>query len=226
MDISIESALRDRVARHLPLLQRHLPGPRKLYIAGGCLTHEVNDIDVFPVDDTSFEGWNGFGGKTFESKNAKTFQWGGQVVQLCKYQRDSLESLVESFDFAHIKAGAFISWERSPEGLPLNEVVNLYISQDFVTANCLRSTWYTGSNYPLSSLLRANKYKARGLMNQRQYVENAVAILANIVNRGFRDYDDFKDQLDAIDLSVKLDEMDGATYNHLINIYRGLAKPC
>lgn len=213
------------------------------YIASGCFTDTVNDIDVFPVDTAEFSSvlnrCKDLKTKPiYESKNALTFQCDGIRVQLCNYCYPTLEALVDSFDFAHIQVGAYIrpmhmcSTDSSESCYGIGSLLT-YCTDDYKRSLLSRRTWYTLYDvtdpariermYPLSSMLRAIKYKERGLMSKSQYATTLIRILYNLLRRGFSDYADFKDQLDAVDLAVitnnpyspKFKEDDDCDYNQV-----------
>jgi hypothetical protein len=111
--------------------------------------------------------------------------------------KPTLKELVNSFDFAHVQVGVRFGGNGEPP-----HVDGVYFSDDFVSSNVERGTYYTGSEYPTSSLVRMGKYSSRGKFSKKEYLMSTLKILSDIVNRGFRDYDDFKDQMDAIDLGL------------------------
>lgn len=132
----------------------------------------------------------------------------GKVVQFCKYKKESLYKLVESFDFAHIQVGTRveIEWrpggfEGDPGGYESSTVDEVAYTPDWEQSHLLETTWYTGSEYPLSSLIRTVKYFQRGAYaNKHEYKVDILNILSDIISRGYKDYPDYKDQLAAIDL--------------------------
>ncbi len=87
-------------------------------------------------------------------------------------------------------------------------------------AMLLQKTFFVGSEYPLSSLIRLVKYAKRGLYPaRRDYLADMLRILTAVVERGYSDYEDFKDQLDAIDLNYEGEEVAGlwhAVRDHLL----------
>ena len=111
------------------------------YIAGGCFTDTVNDIDVFPVDTAEFSSvlnrCKDLKTKPiYESKNALTFQCDGIRVQLCNYCYPTLEALVDSFDFAHIQVGAYIY-------VRCTCVVRIHQSHTMASAHCSHTVQMT-----------------------------------------------------------------------------------
>lgn len=178
-------------------------------LAGGSLCGDkVNDFDIYPVSGSEFvvsdiekkiaenEKFKNVK-KILKTKNALTLDVDGQIIQFCNYKKNTIEELVDSFDFAHVKVGIKFTGDGEP---PHSDGV--YFSDDFILANVGKTTYYTGSEYPTSSLIRTFKYAIRGKFEKRDYVRCVVKILSDIVKRGFKDYQDFKDQMDAIDLGL------------------------
>jgi len=187
-----------------------LIGGRPFILAGGALCGDkVHDFDIYPSKANPYirdEIERKLTDKTKPvgadivavTKNALTVLLeGGQTVQFCSYMKQSLTELVKSFDFAHIQVGILFQGDNRPP-----QIDSVFYTDDFVAANVTRCTHYTGSEYPTSSIIRALKYYKRGKMNRSAAVRSVVHALADMVNRGFADYNDFKDQLDAIDLGL------------------------
>lgn len=186
------------------------------YVAGNsCNAAAPNDYDLYPLrgEDFDFVGIsrrigsvNGF--VICETANALTCNISGKVVQFCKYKKDSLYKLIESFDFAHIQigCGVRIEWrpgdfEDDPGGYDYSTIDEVAYTPDWEQAHLLETTWYTGSEYPLSSLIRTVKYFQRGAYaSKHEYKVDILNILSDIIARGYKDYPDYKDQLAAIDL--------------------------
>lgn len=170
----------------------------KFAIAGGCMAAgKVNDIDIFPIRDNPVIPFLRER-VVSETRNAVTLSGHRYPIQLCHYRHPTLADLVESFDFSHIQIGVACTLRESGM-LTADEV---YYSNGFVKANMLGSTEYTHSKYPLSSLIRMNKYMERGNLSPHRHVSTTIAILKDIVKRGYTSYNDFKDQLDAVDLGL------------------------
>lgn len=167
------------------------------YMAGGCFHKVIHDYDIFPINKDDFNKvctkLNNY--IVFKSKNAITVHYDGITIQFCKYHHNSLKELVDSFDFAHCQIGAEIN--------SFTQVVDTYASQNYIDWKMTDEDVYTGSEYPLSSLIRTYKYKDNFL--GRNYKRETVQILIDLIKRGFEDYQDFKDQLDAIDLAYMED---------------------
>lgn len=166
---------------------------KRYYMAGGCFQKIVHDIDLFPVNPNDFDGINHDLKDyiVFSSVNAITVKYNDLVIQFCRYYHNSLKELVDSFDFAHCQIGAKIDNET--------QVVEHYFSDAYLDWKLTDEDTYTGTQYPLSSLIRSYKYKETFL--EKNYKKVAVKILIDIIKRGFLNYKDFKDQLDAIDLA-------------------------
>lgn len=182
---------------------------RPFYLAGGSLSgDEVHDFDLYPVDADPFaverieDKIKSTCAKdavvVYKSPNALTVRLlaKNQIVQFCSYRKRSLEELIDSFDFSHVQVGIAF---RGSGCAPFHG--HVYYTDAFVLANVTRKTEYTGSEYPLSSLMRLFKYHKRGKLNRTETAQAVMKIVKDIVDRGYEDYKDYKDQLDAVDLS-------------------------
>lgn len=186
-------------------------------IAGNSLNAaKPNDFDIYPDNGT-------FDFKTIkkrvpsfdrayivcETRNALTINLDGYVLQFCNYSKKTVQQLIESFDFAHIQIGAVvhICWEPGDTedggGYKNSFIQSVWTTEDYRSAHIIGTTWYTGSDYPLSSLIRCIKYAQRGTYaNKHEYKVDVLKILGDIINRGYDNYADYKDQLSAIDLML------------------------
>lgn len=205
-------------------------------IAGNSLNKElsdISDIDVFVCDpqdyrdichmeisdDTCFK-------LVSETNNALTFKFDdGTVVQICAYFHDSLQDLVNSFDFAHIQVGAEVTFdwyeveelaESVSSSFAFQKVKDIAIdtccTDEYMNAKMVGNSWYVSrpdlkNSYPLSSLFRLMKYIFKDELSGIEKNISLVSIFADILERGFDDYEDFKDQLDSIDLLVLVEVM-------------------
>lgn len=154
--------------------------------------HDINDIDVFFYNSRDYD--KAVDALTqvyeyFETPNCVTIKTSYVKVQLCKYSYPTMTRLVESFDFAHVQVAYDIF---SHEVTYTEQAKEAFISH---------TTTFTGSAYPLSSLIRLSKYYERGMIQGRGLIGEVLLIFKAIVERGFKDYEDFKDQLNAIDLN-------------------------
>jgi len=176
-------------------LHKYLQPNLNCYIAGGCFGSEIKDIDLFPVTKDS---------KILvsapianRSMNATTYATKPWSVQVCNYYHSSLHDLLCSFDFAHCQVGCQVR-----DG----KVVKDCWTDQFVTSRIHGYSWFTDSEYPFSSLIRAGKYYKQGILNRRSYIQCIFSIMPAILDRGFHDYEDFKDQMDAVDLGLLPEE--------------------
>ena len=181
------------------------------YVAGNsCNSSAPNDYDVYPIENEfDFDEIKTYAEKmkmpiASETKNALTIIINGTPVQFCSYIKPSLLSLIESFDFAHIQIGIGVhnEWDGEYE---CSEIKEIQTTCAWEESQLLNTTWYTHSEYPLSSLLRCVKYAQRGDFAGKSWKVSMMDIVKDIVERGYKDYDDFKDQISAIDLAL-LDE--------------------
>ena len=226
---SIKDVIRERMDTRLKsvysaiaiCLSYHYDG---YFVAGNsCNASAPHDFDVYPWgDDFDFseiksriESVGGY--VIIETRNALTVNIGGKIIQFCNYNKHDLISLVESFDFAHIQVGVAVSIEWRPGdrgGYECSTIKYVEYTDNWQRAHMLETTWYTGSDYPLSSLLRTVKYYQRGAYaNKFEYKKDIINILNNIISRGYEDYEDYKDQLAAVDLLLLEPEEKEAAWN-------------
>lgn len=181
-------------------------------VAGNSLNRDKpNDFDIYPDEDEfdfdfireSCESLKGRCHVICETKNSMTVSADGNILQFCKYKKDSLKELVESFDFAHCQIGVhFSAQETDTFGVDNPVCDDACWTDDWLKAKAIESTFYTGSEYPLSSLIRLVKYQNRGMFSGNSYKYEMLKILNDIISRGYKDYDDFKDQMDSVDLML------------------------
>ena len=190
----------ERRLEHFPFKALDVDG---FFIAGNSLNQNTpNDFDLYPwphrmlrfKDEVEI---------TSSTLNADTAVVDGVTIQICRYQHDSLIELVNSFDFAHIMVGASVRYNFDDW-----KIMEVYHADEYEEALLTQDTFFTGSEYPLSSLIREFKYHARGDFAGNSYLFSAIKIVTAVVERGFKDYEDFKDQLDAVDLGLVTDDMD------------------
>lgn len=191
LDDDLRSILRSRAKHVVHAAHPHL-NTGTYYVAGSAIaTRDISDIDVYPAGDLPFNLPKG--AKVLAAtKNALTIA-NDPPIQFCQFKKPSLDALIESFDFAHVQAGAAIE---------NGEVTAVAWTDAFVAANACRTSEFTGSEYPLSSAIRIMKYHKRGELTRGSSIRSMIDIVHAIVSRGFKDYDDFKDQLDAVDLGL------------------------
>lgn len=210
------------------------------FVAGNsCNAAAPHDFDIYPWGSAfDFEGIKSriesVGGYVvIETRNALTVNIGGKVIQFCNYRKSDLISLIESFDFAHIQIGVAVGIEwrpgEGPEdrgGYDYSTIQYVEFTDAWQRAHMLETTWYTGSEYPLSSLLRTVKYFQRGAYAKKyEYKKDILRILNDIISRGYNDYQDYKDQLAAVDLLLLEPEEKSAAWDlYLTCGGRGLVK--
>lgn len=192
------------------------------FVAGNsCNASAPHDFDLYPWRNYKFD-FEGIksriesvgGYVIIETRNALTVNIGGKIIQFCNYWKPGLISLIESFDFAHIQIGVAVNIEWGPDGYDYSAIKYVEYTDNWQRAHMLETTWYTGSDYPLSSLLRIVKYFQRGAYaNKFEYKKDIINILNDIVSRGYKDYQDYKDQLAAIDLLLLEPEETKAAWN-------------
>ena len=182
------------------------------FVAGNsCNASAPHDFDLYPwynntfdFEDIKYRIESVGGHVVVETRNALTVNIDDKIIQFCNYWKPDLVSLIESFDFAHIQIGVAVSIEWKPGdkgGYNYSYIKYVEYTDNWQRAHMLETTWYTGSDYPLSSLLRTVKYFQRGAYaNKFEYKKDIINILNNIISRGYNDYEDYKNQLAAIDL--------------------------
>lgn len=189
-------------------------------VAGGCFMDGVpNDYDVYPAHGVSFDSHrirtntkSLKGEVVCETKNAITVKVHGKVIQFCKYYKTTLSELVESFDFSHCQVGVEYRTVEEDGSFKQPVIECVYWSPSWEEYRITGRSTYTGSEYPLSSLIRLNKYVKRDIIKGKSYTVEALKILADVIKRGYIDYPDFKNQLDAVDLMLLEPKESNAAY--------------
>lgn len=209
IDVRIRSAVVRRANRLNFDKVYKLLGNRSFILAGGALSGDpVHDFDVYPdaarpftvscVRDAALAPDEHEVSTVALTRNAVTLLLpAGQTVQFCAYRKPTLQALVDSFDFAHVQVGIRFRGDGQPP-----QPQDVYYTDEFVLANVTRQSTYTGSEYPTSSIVRALKYYKRGKMTRSSAARSVLRAMSDAIRRGFKDYADFKDQLDAIDLGM------------------------
>lgn len=137
----------------------------------------------------------------------------GTVIQFCKYYKTTLHELVESFDFSHCQVGVEYRTVEENGSFKTPVIQCTDWTDSWVKYRITGRSTYTGSEYPLSSLIRLNKYVKRDIIIKgKSYTVEALKILADIISRGYIDYPDFKNQLDAVDLMLLEPKESNAAY--------------
>ncbi len=180
------------------------------WIAGGCLNGEINDVDIFHSTKDGLDGFADSVEVITKTKNAITYKNDPWPVQVCSYRKPTLNEMVESFDYAHIQVGVSVN-----QGI----VNDVFFTDAFVSSNAVNSTWFTGSDYPLSSLIRIGKYFKRGEMSRGSYMREVIAIVEAVIRRGFKDYDDFREQLDAVYLEIVPEKLEADSAQSIMGLF-------
>lgn len=198
------------------------------YVAGNsCNADAPHDYDIYPECNGKFDfdaiasRVKALGGYVVcKTRNALTLNMSGKVLQFCNYSKTTCHALIESFDFAHIQVGVAveIEWEPGePEdggGYSSSHISAVTWTEAWLVAHATETTWYIGSDYPLSSLLRTVKYFQQGAYAKKhEFKKDVLNILNDIISRGYADYQDYKDQLAAIDLLLLESEEKAAAWN-------------
>lgn len=171
-------------------------------IAGNALNapKRQTDIDIFPKTKDSFTlltmMFKDY--SIFSTKNAVTYKLDDAIVQVCNYVFPTLKDLVDSFDYGHIQIGVEIS-----DGY----VTNVYYTGKYINSKIIGDSQYIKSQYPLSSVFRALKYKEYKEMSKSKMLISVLSALTDVIERGFFGYQDFKDQLDAVDLGLLVNDI-------------------
>ena len=211
---SIKDVIRERVDKRLYSVYSAIAiclsyNHHGYFVAGNsCNASTPHDFDLYPWRNDKFDFEDiisrieSVGGYVIiETRNALTVNIGGKVIQFCNYWKPDLINLIESFDFAHIQIGVAVNIKWGSDGYWRSDIEYVEYTDNWQRAHMLETTWYTGSDYPLSSLLRTVKYFQYGCYaNKFEYKKDIINILNNIISRGYKDYQDYKDQLAAIDL--------------------------
>ncbi len=190
----------------------------KFFLAGGCLAHEIHDLDIFPVPNSPEPDFADDWQLLAKTKNAKTWRTKPWPTQMCNYRHDTLKLLVDSFDFAGVQVGALITSDGGRWA-----VDDVYISDAFIQARITGVFEFTGSTYPLASLFRLMKYADYGQVNKHDKIRATIKILEAVYRRGFSGWSDFKDQLDAVDLALVPEDFDGGSTGFLRDFYEALS---
>ena len=153
----------------------------------------------------------------YESANARTVKHDDDTYQYCAY-RKPFHKLIESFDYAHVQVGAKLN-------LKTEKIDEVYFTDAYLNYLLTGKTCFTSSEYPLSSLLRAEKYKRYEVLSASEFRECVLVALGDVIQRGFDDYEDFKTQLQAVDLLLLEKNESNAAYRlYQICESRGLVK--
>ena len=207
---SIKLQLAKRIELRMPFAKKIYDAIGSFFVAGNSLNEDTpNDFDVYPTHAGQFDDIRtkiGEDNVVYVTKNATTCNIDGKIVQFCNYFKSPwLIDLLKSFDFAHVQVGA-----QCTKDLGDGSIFVPNFTPDWLVAKSTGTTFYTHSDYPMSSLVRIGKYIKRGNFNGKSYMRDIMMILTDILNRGIKDYEDFKSQLDAIDLLLLGEDVDVA----------------
>jgi hypothetical protein len=225
--------------------------PDKFIVAGGAfrIGSKINDYDIYPYfteeqlekeNEPWFLSTFGLPNKTIiegmhrrirgkkinyckvlaETPNSLTFTHIdiNKPIQFCRYYKGSLIELVKSFDFNNIQCG--VVFQRCDDDDGHYTIHDYYYTDDYEKFAVTGEITYTGTEYPLSSLIRLGKQRT----TRRETIQMTVVILADLLKRKFDDYGDFLDQLDAIDLSLAMENVNSKTHDALLTIFNELAR--
>lgn len=224
-DSKLSEEMVNRLKRRVDLKALYdIVGHRYTVAGGAILAPEPHDYDIYatnqnePLDLDAIQdkaeacGWK----KVCMTRNALTLRDPkGRIFQFCTYAKCDTSELVRTFDFAHCQAGIDVQYTSGDKPFCI-----FHCTSAFMQAMMLQKTFFVGSEYPLSSLIRLVKYAKRGFYPvRREYVADMLRILKSVIDRGFVDYVDFKDQMDAIDLNYEGEEVSDlwlAVRDHLL----------
>jgi len=234
----LDCAITDRILGRIDLtwLEKIVKaeGGKSFVIAGNSLNRATpHDIDIYqdctggmeekrlfdftnPTIDQLMQGIDGIEAEVVcRTDNATTVKHNGVIYQFCKYMKP-FEELVKGFDYAHVQVGIKITCD-----LPTRTTV--FYTPQYVTYLLTGHSKYVGSGYPLSSMIRAEKYRRYELLSNYDFRLSVLLALGEVIKRGFYDYADFKDQLKALDLSdLEGEETSAAKMLYQICCERGL----
>ena len=215
--IDCKDELCSRMRRRFPFEDvKSIIKENSIIVAGGAFSKErPHDYDIYPELGFLFTYKENTNCELLtKTKNARTYRTkNGVIIQFCLYKKPTLIHLIKSFDFAHCQIGAIAYLEKK-------KIEEVTYTDAFIKSKMLNKTWFTGSDYPLSSLIRIQKYIKRGYFEGRSWMWETFKILTNILERGIIDYDDFKDQLDAIDLGLLPEELEEADFEDLMQLLK------
>ncbi|MEM9539726.1 MAG: hypothetical protein AAGA60_09455 [Cyanobacteria bacterium P01_E01_bin.42] len=186
--------------------------PFDCFIGGGAISGEVGgavrDIDMFPVGNCIIPAPDV--DLIVETRNAITYNTQPHALQVCDYRFLVIEELVQNFDFSHNQIAIGATFDRDSV-----EIHELHYTAQFIWAKCNNTTSYECSNYPISSLIRAAKYRERGLLKGVDYAKTVMEILADIVSLKIETLEEFSDHIRAVDLGL-FEELEGSEEFNLL----------
>ena len=189
------------------------PDVKEVMLAGGYFKemHQKEcDLDLFTEDK-----WGDVEG-AHKTPNAQSFELRDRKIQLCNYKKGSLKALVDSFDFSYCQCGVVFE----PGNWVEWEVKEIYYTEAWCAWWINRKMTFEGSEYPVSSLVRAGKLYKKGLISSFQHINLVLDCLHAVAVRGFKDRADLRDQLDSVDLQY-VDDKDGGRHYRLLDVLPG-----
>ncbi len=214
---SIKGILERRILERFPFDYFKNTNISSIYVGGNSLNRSSpNDIDLYPVSEKN-DFYTNFPNVICKTPNSITIRNTPHNIQICNFFHPTLKALVDSFDFAHIQIGATVD-------IKLQCVEEIYYTEAYEKAHIIESTAYVHSEYPLSSLIRLVKYAKRDAFAGSSYIYSIITILKDIVKRGFDDYNDFKSQLDAVDLGLLPEDFNELDREVLLDLFEVLRK--
>lgn len=189
-------------------------------LAGNSLNGgNINDLDIYGNNFNILQNIKLEDIPLFTSKNATSIQGKQYKIQFCSYHKSTLKELIDSFDFSMVQVGVLVEYRDG-----YIDVKDVYYSDNYLDWKLNGTFEFAGSEYPLSSLFRLFKYFKRECCTKSERNKCLLKILNNVIDRGFTSYDDYKDQLDAIDLGMS--EHSDEAYNLFQTVEEsGLIKP-
>lgn len=173
-------------------------------VAGGAIRSlvcntQVSDYDLYFAGPETLKAFQDrfAANKTFTSENADCYKINNQKVQAIKkagYLSLPMDVLLDKFDFTVCQAAFFRD--------------QFYFGEDFLLDNAARRIVYTGSEFPISSLVRVNKYLRKGYTISS---EQLVKISMSIHSLKIESAEALKSQLMGIDILYLRDKLNGIT---------------
>lgn len=229
-DFTLDEILLNRAKNRVPAWSiGFLVNWGNFVVAGNSLNRDKpNDFDVYLIDNefnfgaiiSNIEKLNN-SHKVCETKNSLTVSVNNEIIQFCKYTKPSEMELIESFDFAHCQIAVSFECIEDDDGGYNASVNEVFYTDDWLKAKAMESTFYTGSEFPLSSLIRLVKYQSRGMFSGNSYKYEMLKVLNDVVKRGYYDYEDYKNQMDSVDLQLLKEENIG---NIAWEFYKNMAE--
>jgi len=197
-----EDRVRQRVQGKVAqlLIDNHI---KSVILAGGALLREYGDLDFYPTVEHKEPFDALVKAQKRITKNSASIIVDGQLVQLCRYFKEKPEDLIASFDYTHCQIAALIKFSDGPMEITILK------TSGFSEAMESEGTAFTGSEYPLASMSRLFKVAQKRKLSRIDTAGTMIRVMCAILKRGYKDWDDFKDQLDAVDLALGVEDLAG-----------------